>query len=257
MKRLIHITVLALISMLFFLNSSGNQSQSIQLFEKANDYYNQGEFQLAIDAYESILERGEHSTEIYFNLANAYYKINNIPSSIYNYEKALILNPNDTEVINNFNFAKKMTIDEITITPEVGFTKIYHNLVNTFSFDTWSKIAVTGVIVFVILFILYYFAQSTNFKRLSFVSSFVGVVIALFSLFMAFQKNSVDNKYSQAIIFAKAIDIKSEPNIDGSTLFRLHEGTKVKILDNLSGWNYIEIADGLKGWIPANNLKVL
>jgi tetratricopeptide (TPR) repeat protein len=242
---------------LFFFNSSSYQPQNMQLFETANNYYNQGEFELAIDNYESIINNGEHSAEVYFNLGNAYYKSNNIASSIYFYEKALKLKPNDSEISNNLRFAQNMTIDEIAETPQVGFGRIYNNLVNTFSFDNWAKVAVVGGFMCVILFLLYYFSINTNFKRITFIGSFIGVVVAVFSLFMAFQKQNFDSSFNEAIIFAKAIDIKSEPNSDSSNLFRLHEGTKVKIIDNLLGWNQIEIADGQKGWIPSESIKQL
>ena len=150
-----------------------------------------------------------------------------------------------------------MTIDEIAQTPQVGIGRIYNNLVDTFSFDNWAKISVAGVVLFVLLFLIYYFSVSTNFKRFTFIGSSAGILIAMFALFMAFQKQNIDNKFEEAIIFSKAIDIKSEPNADSNNLFRLHEGTKVKIIDNLSGWSQIQIADGQKGWIPADTMKVL
>ena len=256
-KKLVFTGIFIGLGFLLFLNSINYQPQNTKLFETANGFYNEGEFELAIENYERIITNGEHSAEVYFNLGNAYYKSNNIPSSIYYYEKALKLKPEDTDIINNLGFAQNMTIDEIASTPEVGFNKIYTNLVNTFSFDDWSKIAVAAVVAFVILFLMYYFSVNTNFKRITFVSSFIGVVLAAFSLFMAFQKQNIDNKFDEAIVFAKSIEIKSEPNSNSNNLFRLHEGTKVKIIDNLSGWSHIEIADGQKGWIPSEVIKVL
>jgi tetratricopeptide (TPR) repeat protein len=256
-RKLVFTGVLIGLGFFLLLNSINYQPENNKLFEAANNYYNEGEFELAIENYESIINNGKHSAEVYFNLGNAYYKSNNIPSSIYYYEKALKLKPGDTDIINNLGFAQNMTIDEIATTPQVGFNRIYSNLVNTFSFDDWSKIAVGAVVAFVILFLMYYFSVNTNFKRITFVSSFIVVVLAVFSLFMAFQKQNFDSSFNEAIIFAKAIDIKSEPNSDSSNLFRLHEGTKVKIIDNLSGWSHIEIADGQKGWIPSEIIKVL
>jgi tetratricopeptide (TPR) repeat protein len=256
-RKLIYTGFFIVLGFLFLLNTNNYQPQNSQLFEVANNYYNEGEFELAIENYERIISNGEHSPEVYFNLANAYYKSNNIPSSIYYYEKALKLKPDDADIINNLGFAQNMTIDEIAATPQVGFNRIYSNLVNTFSFDSWSKIAVIAVVVFVILFLLYYFSANTNFKRATFIGSFVGIVVAMVSLFMAFQKQNIDDKFDEAIVFSKSIDIKSEPNSSSNNLFRLHEGTKVKIIDNLSGWSHIEIADGQKGWIPSETIKVL
>lgn len=232
-------------------------TQNTELFERANNHYNEGEFERAISDYEAIIESGEHSAELYFNLANAYYKTHSIAPSIYYYEKALLLQPNDKDILNNLGFAQKMTIDEISESPQVGFGKLYHNLLNTLSFDAWAKWAITSVICFVLFFLLYYFANNTYVKRVTFVGSFVAAFLALGILFIAFQKFEIDHKYEQAIVFAQAVDVKNEPNAKSNSVFKLHEGTKVKVIDNLAGWSLIEIADGLKGWIPSAEIKAL
>ena len=68
----------------------------------------------------AILETGKHSSELYFNLANAHYKLNNIDPSLYYYAQALLLNTNDDDIENNIAFAKNMTIDEIDVVTEIN-----------------------------------------------------------------------------------------------------------------------------------------
>ncbi|WP_256259908.1 tetratricopeptide repeat protein [Winogradskyella luteola] len=136
-------------------------SQNDQRFENANALYNEGKYAEAIDTYLSILDSGVHSSELYYNLANANYKLNNIAPSIFYYEKALQLNPDDETIKDNLSFAQKMTIDAIDKVPEVGFSKIIKNVVNTFNADTWAKIAIGGVFVFVLLFLMYHFSYTS------------------------------------------------------------------------------------------------
>lgn len=85
-----------------FLGNAQNEA----VFNRATDAYNNGDYQKAIDYYSDILDNGEHSAELYFNLGNAFYKLNEIAPSIYNYEKALLLAPNDEEIQNNLSYAK-------------------------------------------------------------------------------------------------------------------------------------------------------
>lgn len=232
-------------------------AQSNTKFQEANERYGQGEFELAIEKYQSILQTGEHSAELYYNLANAHYKLNNVAPSIFYYEKALQLNPNDKDIQNNLAFAQNMTIDAVPEVPEVGFNKLYKNWVNAFSFDSWSHLAIAFSVAFVILFLIYYFSQSTLKKRLTFVLGFLCIVGSMFTLFMAFQKFEFDKQNIAAVVFESVIDIKSEPNSDSSNLFKLHEGTKVKVLDSVANWRRIQLPDGLSGWIPSNAIKVL
>lgn len=128
MKKLVYILV-------FFL-SFITSAQNISLFEQGNALYNDGNYEQAILKYENILENGEHSAELYFNLANAHYKLNHIAPSIYYYEKALQLAPNDKEIKNNAAFARNMTIDAIDSVPEVGLSNYIKKVTNTFGFNT-------------------------------------------------------------------------------------------------------------------------
>ena len=249
MKQLVQIFILTISAIVF--------GQSNTLFEQGNSLYNEGKYQEAINSYEAILENGEHSAELYFNLANAHYKLNSIAPSIYYYEKALQLNPNDDEIKNNAAFARNMTIDAIDTIPEVGFTRIMKNTTNTFSFDTWAVLSIVLVFAFVVFFLMYYFSYATNKKRFLFLSSGASIALALIALFFAFQKFNLDQKDRPAIVFAKESQIKTEPNLRSEEAFRLHEGTKVQVIESLKDWQKIKLSDGKIGWIPKQDIKLL
>lgn len=233
-------------------------AQNDAAFNQGNALYNEGKFQEAITAYESILQNDVHSAELYYNLANSYYKLNRIAPSIYYYEKALQISPNDSDIINNLSFAQNMTIDAIDNVPEVGFSKFVKGITNTFHFDTWAILSVSCIMLFVVLFLAYYFAYSTGKKRLSFVSSFVLLLIALITLFFAFQKQALDKKDNPAIVFSQESDVKAEPNLRSESAFQVHEGTKVQVLENYNNtWTKIKIANGKTGWIATEDIKLL
>lgn len=233
-------------------------SQHDQRFNEANALYNDGKYAEAIGKYESILESGKHSAELYFNLGNANYKLNNIAPSIYYYEKALLLNPSDKDIQNNLvGYAQNMTIDAIEKVPQVGFAKIINNVVNTFAADIWAKMAVASVIIFVVLFLLYHFSYATSRKRIAFVISVFSLFFACFSFAMAFQKESLDRKNNPAIVFAQESRVKSEANKVSEEVFRLHEGTKVQVLDTYEDWHKIQLSDNSTGWIPVGDVRLL
>ena len=56
-------------------------------FENANSAYNAGQFEKAVMLYKEILESGQHSAELYYNLANSYYRLNQVGESIFYFEK--------------------------------------------------------------------------------------------------------------------------------------------------------------------------
>jgi tetratricopeptide (TPR) repeat protein len=232
-------------------------SQNNQVFDEANTLYNEGKYADAIDKYEAILNSGSHSAQLYYNLGNANYKLNNIAPSIYYYEKALKLNPNDSDIKNNLSFAQKMTIDAFDKVPEVGFTRVINNLVNTLDADSWAKIAIGGVLLFVLLFLMYHFSYATSKKRFAFVVSIAGLLVSCLSVAMAFQKEQLDKKDNPAIVFAQESRVKSEANKTSEEVFRLHEGTKVQVLETYEDWYKIKLSDNSTGWIPLKDVKLL
>ncbi|QFZ54204.1 tetratricopeptide repeat protein [Oceanihabitans sp. IOP_32] len=243
--------------LLLFLCSTLVFSQNDKLFEQGNALYNQGKYAEAIEKYTAILDSGNHSEALYFNLANAHYKLNNIAPSIYFYEKALLLAPQDKTIQNNMAFAKNMTIDAIDVVPQTGLSKFIKSFTNIMSFDSWAKTSIVFVLCFVALFLIYYFAYSSFNKRLAFIGSFISLVLVLLSLAFTFHKFNSDKNNRPAIVFAQESEVKNEPNLRSEIAFRLHEGTKVQVLDTLNNWKKIKLADGKTGWIDSADIKLL
>ncbi len=242
---------------LLFLFSFGVLAQNQMLFEKANTSYNTGKYAEAIDNYSAILESEKHSADLYYNLANAHYKLNNIAPSIYYYEKALLLNPNDSDIKNNMAFAKNMTIDGIDVTPDVGFSKLLNTTTNKMSFDAWAKTAVALVFCFVVVFLGYYFVYSTLNKRLAFIGSSAALILGCIALAFAFHKFNLDKNDNPAIVFAQESKVKSNPNSRSEESFRLHEGTKVQVIETYNDWKKIKLSDGKVGWVVSDDIKLL
>ncbi|MGQ7945782.1 tetratricopeptide repeat protein [Flavobacterium sp. WC2509] len=238
--------ILLLISQVFFAQTG---------FEKGSDLYKNGKYDLAVKEYESVLATNKESAELYFNLGNCYYKLQKTAPSIYNYEKALVLDPNNQEALNNIKFAQKRTIDEIKVIPKVGFGKLLRDFTGIYPFDTWACIAIGFAVLFLIFFIGYYFSETGVIKRLFFVGMFIVLLFVLMSVLAAFfEKSHFDNE-RPAIVFAESADVRSEPQNASSSIFILHEGTKVYVEETLDNWKKIQLTDGTEGWIDSKAIK--
>ncbi len=249
MIRIIEIALLMIVTLGF--------SQDEETFQRAGALYNQEKYQEAIDAYRSILDSGQESASLYYNLGNAHYKLSNIGPSIYYYEKALELAPNDEDIKNNLAFANNATIDAIDVIPEGFISRTIKRFTNMFSYDSWAWISVCCVLLFVILFILYYTAVTSSKKRLFFLSSWVLLFVGIFGIVFAFNQYNTLKNEQFAIIFSQEAIVKSEPNLRSEEVFELHEGTKVNVTETVNNWKKIKLADGKIGWIPAEDLKEL
>ena len=232
-------------------------TQENTFFSQGNELYNQGKYAEAIDSYKRILDSGVHSAEVYFNLANAHYKLNNIAPSIYYYEKALQLEPNDIEIKNNRAFAQQMTIDNFGDVPQVGFSKIINNTIKLMGFDHWALLSVLAIMIFVVMYLVYYFSYRTAKKRLAFIVSLGSLFIALIALSMAFRRYALEKNDNPAIVFEQESKIKTDPNNASEELIRVHEGTKVQVLETFNDWKKVKISNGTIGWIQSDDIKLL
>ena len=224
-------------------------------FEKGNVFYEKGNYKDAVLAYESVLNDNKHSSELYFNLANAYYKLNKVAPSIYYYEKALVLNPKDKESINNLKFAHKRTIDEIIVIPKVGFAKLLRDFTGIYHYNTWGWATIALATLFLLFFIGYYFSQLTVSKRIFFFGMFLAILLMLITVSSGiFEKSHFDSE-KPAIVFAEMANVKSEPRDGGKPLFLLHEGTKVYVEGIIGKWKKIQLTDGTEGWIESSAIK--
>lgn len=226
-------------------------------FEKGNQLYQKENYTEAINSYESILASGEHSADLYFNIGNCYYKLHKVAPAVYNYEKAMQLNPNDDEIKTNLDFARKMTIDDIKVVPKVGFSKLIEDFTSSYHYDTWAWIAVVFAFLLLVFFAGYYLS-GTAFKKRIFFSGmffiFLGIVLSVSS--GIYEKNRIASE-KPAIIFAETASVKGEPKANGSETILLHEGTKVYVLESIANWKKIQLTDESTGWINEDAIKEL
>ena len=113
-----------------------------QLFQNANQAYQMGNFPLAVEQYETILRGGKlFSKELYYNLGNGYFRLNQIGRATLNYERAARLAPTDADIQANLSVVRARVTDDIEAVSEVFFVKWYRLLRGSFSADTWSVFA--------------------------------------------------------------------------------------------------------------------
>lgn len=246
------------IFLLIGLISSIGYAQNLDsLFVSANKLYQQESYMESLEIYQKIEEKQYESADLYYNIANIYYRTNQVAPSIYYYEKAILLDPTNKDIAFNLEFAKRMTLDNIEALPKSLGQKFRDSVILRFTHNTWSVIAVSFAFLFALLFLLYHFSYSTYKKRIYFITSILSVIFVSLSLLFAFKNYQYKQTTVTAIIFALQTQVKSAPTNSSEVNFELHEGTKVFVLESLDNWKKIKIADGKTGWMLEEDLKEL
>ena len=260
MKKLYFILLLFTVS----LTSLAQDEVVVAINEKtvtkaqADSAYINNDFASAISIYETILQNDGESADIYYNLGNSYYKMDNIAKAIVNYEKALVLNPANGDIRFNLELAQSKTVDKVTPMSEVFLVTWMKNLTNLMSEKGWAKLGIISFILMLLMLALYFFGKKISMKKVGFISAICLLFICILANFFASSQKDKAQSHGSAIIMTPSITVKSTPNEGGTDLFILHEGRKVNIKDNtMREWKEIQLEDGNAGWVPASAIEII
>lgn len=224
-----------------------------QFFEEANRAYADEDYVLAVDLYLKIISNGSESGEVYFNLGNAYYKLNNPGNSILYYEKAKLFLEGDPALDQNLRLAQIRIVDKIENIPVLFLEEWWLNLVHLFPMNTflWLSLSLFVLLVAFIIFRILFSRRSLN--RLIYITGTLFSIVLVLSISQIYEFET--SRFG--IILDDKVSVISEPNFKGTEVFILHEGTKVRINRALDKWLEITIPDGKTGWIETTEVGII
>ena len=225
---------------------------------QADSAYVNNDYAGAVEMYEAILTNEGESSDIYYNLGNSYYKMDNIAKAILNYERALLLNPGDGDIRFNLELAQSKAVDKVVPMSEMFFVTWAKSFVNMMSEKSWSKLAIVTFILMLFSLAVYFFGKKILWKKIGFIVAVCMLLVCVVANVSASSQKEKVLVHNTAIIMVPSVTVKSTPNETGTDLFILHEGRKVMIKDNtMREWKEIQLEDGNAGWVPASVIEII
>ena len=221
------------------------------LFEQANNEYRNQNYSIAISLYDSILNNGLESGELYYNLGNCYYKNQDWANAIWHYEKSLIFKK-EKKVLKNLNLTKQKIKDKIEPLPEIFYKKWWLKIVELFKIKTWQTFTLISLWS-LLFFKIFEFIKKI---RIRYVARTLITLSLFFFLITYSAYNNIYNK-EHAIIFVNSTIVNSAPSNSSTILFSLHSGTKVEIIEKIGNWLNVKIENGNTGWVEGSKCKML
>lgn len=241
--------VLSLIIVIAFIPLIMLADSAKTLFDRANEYYAKGDYQNTINLCDSLLKNNVESAAIYYNLGNAWFKLDDIPKAIFYYEKAKKIEPNNEDIIYNLQLANTKIADRIEPVPEIFLKKWWKNLVVYFNEQQWTYINITFFVVFFTFVVIFFITKNGRVKKSAFPLLVIFLIFSLVSGFIGYRSYKIKTTHNTGVIFTPTVNVKSAPDDGSSTLFILHQGSKVNIIEESSSWGKIKIANGSEGWV--------
>ena len=250
MKRIIILTALLLMSVVGVMAQT-----SAERWEAGNRAYIEGNYDKAIEEYTAILDGGEYSMKLYYNLANAYFKAGANGKAILYYNKALRIAPSQEDIRHNLALAEAQTKDRIVVIPEFFLNRWLRTLRNSMSCTAWSVLSLVWFGVLLAFGVLFLLASQVRWRKVGFYGALCAFVLLVATTSFAVSSRNDMLSHNEAIVMGTAISVKSSPDRSATDLFVLHEGTKVKVLTEVDEWVEVVIADGKKGWTECKNIE--
>ena len=249
---------LLLLMMLPAAASAQNDTYVDSLWNAANAAYVDGLWADAVNDYEQISGMGLESASLYCNTGDAYFKDGNVPKAILYYEKALKIDPSYEDARYNLELLNASIQDRIDPVPEFILKVWMRDICYVMNSDSWAVCFLVFLALTLIMALVFIMAPTAAGRRTGFFTGILMLIIAVFAIsFSVWQKKDYMSA-DEAIIMRPVTSVKSSPAAGASTdLFILHEGTKVRIIDEVGRWKNIELVDGRQGWLPSEDMELI
>lgn len=250
-------TVISFILMLALACSARAQQPLSEVAQQADSAYMHEDYAGAIEGY-LTLAGSLQDANLYYNLGNAYFRIDSLAHAILWYERALQLDPGNEDIRFNLEFTRSRTIDRITPRHEMFFVSFWRSLVFSISLDAWARWGLGCFVCMIGMLLAFLYMRNMLVRKLCFVATILLFFCSAMANLCGYGQSYITAHRTGAVVTASSVTLKSTPSASGNDLFVLHEGTTVEIQDDsMKEWAEVKIADGKVGWMPKEALEVI
>ena len=247
-----------LVMLLPFAAQAQDDAYVDSLWNAANAAYTEGRWDDAAADYMMISDMGLESASLYCNAGDACFKAGNVPMAIVYYERALKIDPSYSDARYNLQLMNQMIQDRIDPVPEFVLKVWVKDICYIMDSDSWTICFFVFLALALAMLLLFLLSPSVAGRRTGFFTGAAALLLAVLSVSFALMQKSDYMNVDDAVVMRPVTSVKSSPSDESSTdLFILHEGTKVRIIDEVGSWNNIELADGRQGWVRTGDLETI
>lgn len=220
--------------------------------QNANQLYEQNKFTEAYTIYKGLVDEGQHSYQLFYNLGSTYYQLDSVAPSIYYFEKAKQINGNDDDLEHNLSLAYGRQQDDIDKFPELFVVSFFKNLSGIFSSNFWLILSILTLWTAAALYYLKSSKKGFLFEKKRWL---IPLFFGLFAFLMAYLNNYYNNSTQHAIVYHTLTEVHKSANTDSESIQTIHEGLKLVVLDEVDEWMKVKMTDNTVGWLKKAAVK--
>jgi tetratricopeptide (TPR) repeat protein len=219
-------------------------------FETATEAYRQGQYTRAVEMYEGLLDTGYGSAALYYNLGNAYVRVDRLGPAIRYYEKARRLRPDDPRIRHNLEQARRRA----GVYPE-RLRRRPRGLVGIVAGGSPFAMFVGGLLLLIgglAVGVAWSRPGRPTAWRRPLVWGPVGAGLLL--AVAAFGVSYAQTLDRRAVVVTAQARLHRTPSADAPADTTLPEGALLEVGPRADRWRAVRLADGTTGWLPLRAL---
>lgn len=213
-------------------------------FDSANRAYDAGDFETARKEYQALVDAGQGTANVFYNLGNAEFRAGNLGAAILGYERALALKPDHPEAARNLALAREQA------GAKVRAEQWYDRLFPAWHVNAFISIATVAGWAAVFAFIF-----MRLFRTVRGLLGTFGTAALLLALYAGGAVWRTEQERSLAIITTKEAVARLAPAEQSGVAGTFPAGSRVNVLSERGDWVYCRLPGEQLGWIPAADLQ--
>lgn len=230
------------------IQGAGAQPDSLdERLTVASEAYAQGQYGRAVEVYHDILGSGYESGALFYNLGNAYGRLDQWGQAIRYYEKARRLRPADPRVLHNLNQVRRRAGLKSERGPEMfryGVGAVIQEWSPTLIFVVGWLLLIGGLAVALVWL---WSESGIQFQR-PIVWGTIGAGLLAIAVAIGISYLQAMNQY--AVVVADEVPVRAAPDQGAITDTTLREGTVLEVTSRQTEWHEVRLSEGASGWVP-------
>ncbi len=235
------------------------------LAQQADSAYNHEDYRLAIELYNQAIATNGPGTDVYYNLGNAYFRNENPGKAVVAYERALRIDPTNSDARNNLNFV----LSRIQDRPEddsAFLSNLHNSIMASMTANAWAWTALALFVLLLGAIALYIFSSAVNLRKTGFFGGIVLLFVFGYVLYIASASASLARSHESAVVIVPMTQLNSVPRAargSDDRVVPIHEGTRVEIIDSVPTpddpvspmWYCVKINNSTRAWLRASDVE--
>lgn len=213
----------------------------------ANSAYEKGRYTRAVDMYEGLLESGYANAALYYNLGNAYARMDRPGAAIRYYEKARRLQPDEPRIRHNLEQVRR----QAGVYPErlrqggTGLQRLIHGVSPMALLLAGVLLMGSGGGIAVL------WTRPTRPKGWQHPLAWGPVVAGLLLAAGAMGTSYLQSLDRYAVVVTGEAPLRTAPKMEAPSDTTLSEGALLKVRVRENRWYEVQLGDETTGWVPA------